>query len=1386
MGEHTQLTMAGSPYRLLAPVGEGTTSQVWQAESSAGHPVALKIARDPARAAILADEAERLLFVGSPRVAPVLDVGRLPAALATQEGSIPAGSAYVALRWVPGSALEPRRFTTEDRARAVLHVARDVAAALQELHTAGSAHGDVKPANIIYDPELRRATLVDLGLGDDVETRLPRGGTRRYLPPELFRAGPGGDAGSRDVWALGITLAELASADAAASSEPRAALLRGAVSEPIHDLIEALLALEPTARPSAGWVERRARALLGAPISADEEREGRLGLVRRSYLALRRQEILAAARSERCTIELSGLPGEWVTGALRVARSVAQLRGALAEKRLALRDLDELGRVRWLVRLVGPSAVTWRVPFDTDEQLAARLVALAEHGPLEAITSSALVGSAPGPPARCGLVELCLALGAGSATGPELDAAERLVFASTHDDIHSLGVALGRTLRLRGDLGRALAVLRRLDTPEAWVEAAETARRARDVVLARDWLARLPQTLPVVVGARRDAISARLSLDAGDPRGALDRLQTVPDTAASLEVRGLAHMMLGDRGAAQRELDRSHGLARDDEERSRLAGVAAMLAHARGDMARAVVDFRQAAAHAARAGAILEEATYLTGVAAAASVVGEVGEALTAARRSTLLFEHLGRAREAARAMLTRAAAFAQIGAVNEACEAANDAIARARSTGDRVCQAYAHLALADVLPSSDRDGLQHAIRAQTLVEGGTDDDRLRVTTRLLRRGQEVVLEAWDRIASESEVALDARLEWWHARAEHELTRPSPGSAAIVTQLQSAATAAAPTAVRGPALAAGAELAAALGNGDAARRLASSAAQAARELLAGVPAELRGKLANLPWVASLQSPRESSLTPEQLTDVGTLVRALGRRDRLRPLLDQVLDALVLWTGVERGLLLLRAPGERFVPRAGRNLARSDLVGAQLELSHSLAQRAVEERAPVVAVDATGELPEVHASVHALKLRSVLAVPLVSRGEVLGVVYLDDRVRRGAFGSRELAWVRLVATLAAVAIADARDQLLLRRTARRARRAEQRLARELARREAALEVAERELARTRDARDTRFRYDDIVGQSESLRSMLRLVDRVTAADVPVLIIGESGSGKELVARAIHVNGSRATQAFVSENCGAIPEPLLESALFGHVRGAFTGANRPRAGLFEVAHRGTLFLDEIGEMSLAMQTKLLRVLESGEVRPVGSERDRRVDVRIIGATHRDLEQLVTLGKFREDLYYRLNVIAIRVPSLRERPGDIEILVRHFIGKHGGERSRRLTPRALEALQAFEWPGNVRQLENEVRRALVLADSVIDLEHLSPAVAGRAATGASLDHGLNLRRRVDVLEGDLVREALERTAGNQTRAAELLGLSRYGLQKMMKRLEIAPPGRTRAEES
>jgi DNA-binding NtrC family response regulator len=237
--------------------------------------------------------------------------------------------------------------------------------------------------------------------------------------------------------------------------------------------------------------------------------------------------------------------------------------------------------------------------------------------------------------------------------------------------------------------------------------------------------------------------------------------------------------------------------------------------------------------------------------------------------------------------------------------------------------------------------------------------------------------------------------------------------------------------------------------------------------------------------------------------------------------------------------------------------------------------------------------------------------------------------------------------------------------------------------------------------------------------------------------------------------------------------LESALFGHVKGAFTGADRRRVGLFEAANGGTLFLDEIAEMSAAMQSRLLRVLQEGEVRPVGGERTLRVDVRVLAATHRDVEAMVADGSFREDLFYRLAVVDLRLPPLRERASDVIPLVQHFISKHAAGRTPRLERRAIERLMTRAWPGNVRQLENEVRRALVLGGDVLREEHFGISSTKEGSSTTSSD--LNLRGQVDDLERKLIKRALELAKGNQTRAAELLGVSRFGLQKMVKRLGI-----------
>jgi two-component system response regulator PilR (NtrC family) len=312
---------------------------------------------------------------------------------------------------------------------------------------------------------------------------------------------------------------------------------------------------------------------------------------------------------------------------------------------------------------------------------------------------------------------------------------------------------------------------------------------------------------------------------------------------------------------------------------------------------------------------------------------------------------------------------------------------------------------------------------------------------------------------------------------------------------------------------------------------------------------------------------------------------------------------------------------------------------------------------------------------------------------------------------------------------------------------------------------------RQIRD-RFGPGSIVARSAQMDRLLELVARVAPTDATVLIEGESGTGKEVIAKALHHASPRAAGPFVAVNCGALPEALLESELFGHVRGAFTGATASKRGLLEEAHGGTLFLDEIGEMPAALQVKLLRALQSGEVRPVGSAQAVTVDVRVIAATNRDLTQMVRQGAFREDLFYRLNVIATRVPPLRERPEDIPALAEHFLESFARKQGRdlRLGGPALDRLLRYSWPGNVRELENAMERTAILAPGpVVQCDDLPPAVARDPAPEPVApppgEHTLAEMERAHILQ------ALERSGWNHSRAAEKLGIGRTTLWRKLK---------------
>lgn len=311
--------------------------------------------------------------------------------------------------------------------------------------------------------------------------------------------------------------------------------------------------------------------------------------------------------------------------------------------------------------------------------------------------------------------------------------------------------------------------------------------------------------------------------------------------------------------------------------------------------------------------------------------------------------------------------------------------------------------------------------------------------------------------------------------------------------------------------------------------------------------------------------------------------------------------------------------------------------------------------------------------------------------------------------------------------------------------------------------------------SRYKYDNMIGKSKPMQTLYGMLDKIKGADSTVLIQGENGTGKELIAKAIHYNSLRKDKAFVIQNCSAFNDNLLESELFGHVKGSFTGAVRDKKGLFEMADKGTFFLDEIGDTSPTMQVKLLRVLQEGTFIPVGAVESRRVDVRIVAATNRHLKEMVEQGAFREDLYYRLNVINITVPALRDRKEDIPFLAEFFLNKAqaanaAGSVKKILTKRALEKLYDYAWPGNVRELQNEMERLIVLsgAENKITADMLSPKILELGdktkVQGARL-HG-KLKDALEDLERDMIREGLRRTGWNKSKLAKELGISRAGL--------------------
>jgi transcriptional regulator with GAF, ATPase, and Fis domain len=537
-----------------------------------------------------------------------------------------------------------------------------------------------------------------------------------------------------------------------------------------------------------------------------------------------------------------------------------------------------------------------------------------------------------------------------------------------------------------------------------------------------------------------------------------------------------------------------------------------------------------------------------------------------------------------------------------------------------------------------------------------------------------------------------------------------------------------------------------------------------------------------------QNPREER-GQQDLLRLQRIARAMNAELDPAKLLELILDHAIDIVRAERGFVLLRGEGGKVDFAASRNFSGDSVPASELDISRSLASQVLSTGEPVMAVNALEDerFRDVE-SISILGLRSVLAIPLRERDDVVGAIYLDNRLQRRAFGPDDLRMLEALADSAAVALRNARLFARLEHQRQELDESRQRVEALNARLEGIVRGQGVELEHLRDAirvrenLGTKYDYKEIIGRSPAILQAMRLLDRVVDSEVPVHIHGESGTGKELVARAVHAYGPRAKGPFVSENCAALTETLLESELFGYVKGAFTGADKPRKGLFELAHKGTLFLDEVGDMSPGMQRKLLRVLQEGEVRPVGGVEPVKVDVRIVSASNRDLQAMVATHEFREDLFYRLRVLHIRLPSLRERREDIPLLVSTFLdreAKRQGGRPRRIAPGVMDLLLAYDWPGNVRELENECLRMLALSGEVIEPEVLSEQVRGfvpKPMDAGRPDEVRDLNLLVEQVEVSEIRKALGLHEGNKTRAADALKISRFALQRKLEKYGIA----------
>jgi len=505
----------------------------------------------------------------------------------------------------------------------------------------------------------------------------------------------------------------------------------------------------------------------------------------------------------------------------------------------------------------------------------------------------------------------------------------------------------------------------------------------------------------------------------------------------------------------------------------------------------------------------------------------------------------------------------------------------------------------------------------------------------------------------------------------------------------------------------------------------------------------RGADAENSHVAELAGLRQLYEFSQRLMDIKDLHELLGA----------LLDAVIEVTHAGKGFVILLDEAEPRVAVA-RNVAQQNIPDAVRQLSDSILAKVIETRRPLIVSDALNDTMFRGAeSVMNLRLCSVMCAPLIAQGQLIGLLYVGNDNVVNLFEETSLDVLTVFSGQASLILQNA---LLL-------------------------DQLKSDRDHMKEQLETR-RFGDIIGTSPVLLDVFRKVEKVAGTDISIMITGETGTGKELIARELHRRSGRGSGPFIVVNCGAIPENLMESELFGHVRGAFTGAVATRVGKFQAANGGTLFLDEIGELPLQLQVKLLRALQERTVTKVGDTKAERVDIRVLAATHRNLEEAIKSGQFREDLYYRLNVVNLHLPPLRDRGDDLAVLAKFLLDKYTkefGSKVKGFTPNALIAINKYDWPGNVRQMENRIKKAIVLCDKTLigpeDLD-LSPE---------AISPILTLTQAREEFQRRYILEVLERNNGNRTKTARDLGVDPRTIFRYLEREGDAPePGEPASE--